>query len=758
MMPSELHAEPAEDRATNARQLSLVLFCVVVFLSAFLLFLVEPLIAKMLLPLLGGSAAVWNTCLVFFQAMLLAGYAYSHVATKWLHWRVLLLVQCGLALLPALIGVLPLALPRGWTPPSTTNPIPWVLAALAAAVGAPFFVLSASGPMMQRWFAVSGHDRSNDPYFLYAASNAGSLIGLLAYPLLLAPLLHLRSQSRLWSAGYIGFAGLTMVLAATVWNRSPVQSESHAVDTPTKPQRLTIELRLRWIALAFVPSSLMLGVTTALTSDVPAIPLFWVVPLALYLLSFVFVFAQKQVVESATFNRRLPILILCAMIPGMLQTKLPLPWLIILYSLLIFSVAMVCHGELAASRPNVSRLTEFYLLISVGGVLGGIFNSIVAPIVFHSVLELPLILICAALLRKPVEAKTAVIPSTNRRDWLLPLAVGACSIAALLALRRSPAPLQVPLSILIFGISVMWCLSFGRRPLRFALGVAALFLASLFYIGPYGRAIFMDRSFFGVYRVANNTLEHLRYFLHGGTLHGVQSLDPERSREPLAYYTKDGPVGQVARAVIEQMPRSNWAIVGLGAGAMACLTQPGQSLTYYEIDPMVVRIAEDPKYFTFLRDCTPQHQVVVGDARLKLRDAPDSSYSLIVLDAFSGDSIPMHLLTREALALYLRKLAPDGVIAVHITNQYLELAPALGNLARDADLVSFHEVDTNVSPQQAREGKMASHWVVMARNRDDLKNLLQQSRAGSPWLPTPQNSANVWTDDFSNLLSVIRWQ
>lgn len=757
-MPAGSHTEADEAPAKNARRLSLVLFAIVVFLSAFLLFLVEPMVAKMLLPLLGGSAAVWNTCLVFFQAELLAGYAYAHAATKWLRWRALLIVQCGLALLPGLIGVLPLALPRAWTPPATTNPIPWILAALAVAVGAPFFVLSSSGPMMQRWFAVSGHDRSDDPYFLYAASNAGSMAGLLAYPLLLEPLMRLSSQSQLWSVGYISFAVLTMVCAATLWGRRPASGGREVARVPVSPRPITPTTRLRWIALAFVPSSLMLGVTTALTSDVPAIPLFWVVPLALYLLSFVLVFARQQFVAPATFNRRLPILILCAMVPGMLQTKLPLPWLLILYSLVMFSVAMVCHGELAASRPDVSGLTEFYLLISVGGVLGGIFNSIIAPLVFRSVLEFPLVLICAALLRRPVEEKAGVPVSASHKDWLLPLALGASATAALLALRGAVTQLQVLLSILIFGISGMWCLSFGRRPVRFALGVAALFLASLFYIGPYGRVIYTNRSFFGVYRVANNNLERLRYFLHGGTLHGVQSLDPARSREPLGYYTKDGPAWQVTHTMNGRLPEAKWAIIGLGAGAMACLTQPGQSLTYYEIDPMVARIAEDPRFFTLLRDCAPQHQIVIGDARLRLRDAPDASYTLIVLDAFSGDSIPMHLLTREALALYLRKLGPGGVITVHITNQYLQLAPVLGNLARDADLVSFHEDDSNVSPQQAREGKLASHWVVLARNRDDLNSLLQSSQSTAPWLPTPQSNATVWTDDYSNLLSVIRWQ
>lgn len=756
MMAFGSQTERAESGVKKTYLLSLVLFCASVFLSASLLFLVEPMVAKMLLPLLGGSAAVWNTCLVFFQGVLLAGYAYAHAATRWLRWRVLLVVQCSLALLPGLVGVLPLALPRGWTPPAIGNPVLWILATLAVAVGTPFFVLSSSGPMLQRWFAVSGHDQADDPYFLYAASNAGSLIGLLAYPLLLEPMLRLGTQSRMWSIGYLGFAALTLACASTLWNHRPSPVES--AKAPASSETLTPATRLRWIALAAVPSSLMLGVTTALTSDVPAIPLFWVVPLALYLLSFVLVFARRQVVAPAAFNRRLPLLILCALLPGMLQTKLPLPALLILYSLLLFSVAMVCHGELAASRPDVTKLTEFYLLISVGGVLGGIFNSIIAPIAFHRVLEFPIALICAALLRKPVSEKEGESIPRNQKDWILPLVLGVFASGAFLALRWRGAGLAVPLSILIFGISGIWCLSFGRRPLRFGLGITALFLASLLYVGPYGRVLHIDRSFFGVYRVTNDQSGKFRYFLHGGTVHGVQSLDPALARTPLAYYMKDGPAAELVRMPQPGAPRSSVAVVGLGAGAMACLTQPGQNLTYYEIDPLVARIAEDPKYFTFLRDCAPQHHVIIGDARLRLREAPDSSYSLIILDAFSGDSIPMHLLTREALALYLRKLAPGGVIAFHITNQYLELAPVLGNLARDAQLVSFHDDDSNVSTEQAREGKFASHWVVMARSPGDLTGLLQQSPSTAPWLSTPQNSARVWTDDYSNLLSVIRWK
>jgi len=739
----------------------LVLFSISVFLSAALLFLVEPMVAKMLLPLLGGSPAVWNSCLVFFQAVLLAGYAYAHAAKKWFRWRVMLGIQCAMVLFPAAIGVLPLHLPHGWMPPTQTNPIPWIMSALAVSVGIPFFALSSCTPMLQRWFAASTHPHAKDPYFLYAASNAGSLIGLLAYPLLIEPTLSITVQSRLWSFGYAVLVAFTLSCAVMCWNRPSWAERPEAQNSQAVTHAIRRGTWLRWIALAFVPSSLMLGVTTAITADVPAIPLFWVVPLALYLLSFVLVFARRQIVTPAVFNRRLPILILCGLVPGMLQSKLPLPVLLILYSALLFSVAMVCHGELAASRPPVSKLTAFYLFISIGGVLGGIFNSIVAPIAFHSVLEFPIALICAALLRPSPDLKSldGFAARRARLDWLLPLGLGACMAFALVIPRAAKINLGTPSYILIFGIAMVCCLSFAQRPLRFGLGTAATFLASAFYVGPYGHVLVTERSFFGVYRVANDQSGKFRNLLHGGTVHGMQSLDPAKSRTPLAYYTLGGPAGQITRAVQGQASGNDWALVGLGAGAMACLAQPGQNLTYFEIDPLVARIAEDPRDFTFLKQCAPLAGIVLGDARPKLREARDGQYRLIVLDAFSGDSIPMHLITREALQLYLRKLATNGLIAFHITNQHLDLAPVLGNLAQDAKLVAWIEDDSTLTEQQASDGKLGSRWVVMARNKGDLAHLVTSADSFASWVALEgRANARVWTDDYSNLLTVIRWR
>ena len=744
----------------------LVVFTVSMFVSASLLFLVEPMMAKMALPLLGGTPAVWNTCLVFFQAMLLAGYLYAYAVTKWLRRRTQIILHISLALTP--LAVLPLHIPAGWEPPADSSPVFWVLTMLSVAVGLPFFLLAASTPMLQRWFSQSGHKSADDPYFLYAASNAGSLVGLLGYPLILEPTLRLSTQSHLWSYGYGLFLVMIVACGTLVWQAHPKMAPATAapIEEPVENEARGVwRQRVRWIALAFVPSSLMMGVTTALTTDVPAIPLFWVLPLAFYLLSFVLVFAKRPPISHEWLIRRLPFLILIALIPAVCKTKLPLLALIALYLITLFAIALVCHGELARSRPKITRLAEFYLWISFGGVLGGIFNALIAPVIFSTVVEFPLVLVLAAVLRPPID-QTPPPPEkaarVKRNDWLLPIALFLVMAGILTGLAHAGIPLGSSLIILIFGYSMLWCMSFGKRPLRFAAGLVALLAASTLYTPNLGKVLHTDRNFFGVIRVTDSPNGKLRYLIHGGTLHGSQNLDPARSREPLAYYTQSGPAGSILRAMQAKalsvpdhaLRQPAWAVVGLGAGAMACYLQPGESLTYYEIDPLVVRMALDPRYFTFLEQCAPQAQIVLGDARLKLRSAPDAGYDLIVIDAFSGDMIPMHLVTREALALYLRKLAPGGMIAFHITNLYLDIGPTLGSLANDAGLVCVTEDDNGVPQAQLDAGKLASRWLVMARSRTDLGALATDPR----WTPmrVPPGT-KVWTDDYSNLLRVIKW-
>ncbi len=737
-------------------------FALSAFLGAALLFLVEPMIAKMMLPMLGGSAGVWSTCLVFFQAMLLAGYFYAYAIERWLGRRLQIAVHMALVVMPlAIVGLLPLHLPLGWVPPTQSNPVFWIFALLLVSVGLPFFILSSTAPLMQRWFAESTHHGASDPYFLYAAGNAGSLCGLLAYPVLLEPLLRLHNHAIFWSCGYVFYVLAIGICALTVW-KSPHRSERPTSTSPEQPGTVGVwKERLRWIALAFVPSSLMLGVTTALTTDVPAIPLLWVLSLAIYLISFILVFAKRPPISHAWMIKREPFLILAGLIPTVAQTKLSFPVLLALYLAVLFGVAMVCHGELARTRPVVHRLTEFYLCISIGGVLGGLFNALLAPLIFRTVLELPLALILAALLRPSVDAKVltgSAATWAKRKDWLLPAALGLCMVAVILGLAHLGIQPSRASNILIFGYSLLWCLSFAKRRFRFVAGLAAVVLASYSYAGPLGHVIHSERSFFGISRVTSDPAGKFHMLFHGGTVHGMQSLDPAASREPLVYFTRSGPAGQIFRAVQTSMPHGNWAIVGLGAGTTACYLQPGQTLTYYEIDPHVASIAENPRYFSFLRQCAPQADIVLGDARLKLRDAPEAQYGLIILDAFSGDSIPMHLITREALAMYQRKLAAHGIVAFHISNIYLDLGPTLDALAKDAHLACMIENDVDVPQAQIDAGKFPSIWVVMARNQADLALLASEHDAGASWVPIPaQRAVRLWTDDYSNLLSAIKW-
>jgi hypothetical protein len=542
---------PSATLANLAASAALIVFSTSMFLSAALLFVVEPMAGKMLLPLLGGTAAVWNTCLVFFQAVLLAGYLYAHAATRFLERRVQIVVHLVLVLLPlAIIGLLPPHVPAGWEPPAETNPVAWVLLLLLVVIGMPFFALSATTSIMQRWFADSGREDARDPYFLYAASNAGSLLGLLAFPLVLEPTLGLNAVSRLWSATYALFAVMIAICAVLAWHwrmqraNPAIGAVREASSETDRTEHIALPTRLRWIALAFIPSSLMLGVTTAMTTDVPAIPLFWALPLAVYLVSFVLVFAKKPPISHEWVAKRLPFLILCGICPTISQGSFSLPVLLLLYLAVLFGMAMVFHGELAKSRPAVGGLTEFYLCLSVGGVLGGVFNSLIAPVVFRSVLEMPLVLLFATVMAP--NSRSAVSGASRawdqRKDWLLPIALGLCMVAVILGLAHTgikPGHLE---TTLVFGYSLLWCLSFGKRKQRFALGLVAMLLASWLYV-PFGRTLDTERSFFGVYRVRNSPDGRFRLFYHGAIAHGTQSLDPAGSREPLAYFTRSGPAG-----------------------------------------------------------------------------------------------------------------------------------------------------------------------------------------------------------------------
>jgi len=828
-----------------------LLFALTLLVSASLLFFVQPMFAKMVLPRLGGTPAVWNTCMVFYQANLLAGYLYAHLATRWLGTRRQAAVHLGLLCLPWL--VLPIGLSAHWNPPAGENPIPWLLLLMTVSVGLPFFVVSASAPMLQAWFADTGHPSGRDPYFLYAASNLGSMVALLGYPFLVEPYLPLAGQAWWWAAGYAGLVGLTLACALVLWWSPgrvalvtvgmPGDDVGAALAEAATPAEPTFGLRVRWLALAFAPSSLLLGVTTFISTDIASVPLLWVIPLALYLLTFVLVFARWTILPHRLMVWVQPFLVVLLAILFFRTTSSWMQWLVLLHLAAFFVTAMVCHGELARSRPAPAYLTEFYIWMSVGGVLGGLFNALIAPLTFREVWEYPLVVAVACMLRPaPRPAKRPVV--ARWLDILLPMLLLAAMLLlywlyyyrsrlnqiptflgakpwdftwdwlnwvaglnyvlqwihqGLLYLNPIPelfggAPWQLigpaewslggEMALLSFGGLVAFGLQ--RRPVRFGAAVGMVLVAKLWLFGSGTGTIYEERSFFGVIRVREDVsnldngkkrIEHT--LVHGSTNHGAQWADisvdladetPNRrdlwaeatkSRTPITYYYRTGPVGQVFTRLATPDRAKEIGVIGLGTGTTAAWGRPGQRVTYFEIDPMVKRLSYDSdKLFSYVKDAQANGvpvDIKMGDARITLEDderVPPGKFDLLILDAFSSDAIPIHLLTKESIELYFRKLSAKGILLVHISNRHLELAPVLGNLARKLGLVCRLCKDDDVSDEDKTNGKFASDWVILVRNEKRLGSLATNSN----WKPIPPDDrVGVWTDDFSNIVAVLRW-
>lgn len=741
-----------------------LLFAATLFVNAALLFLVQPMVAKMILPSMGGTPAVWNVCLLFFQIVLLAGYLYAHVASRWLGAKQHALLHLLAAAAAALL-YLPIVIPVQWFATLASEPPLLILTALLAGVGVPFFVLSAGAPLLQKWFAGSRNGAASDPYFLYAASNLGSMFGLAAYPVLFEPYFALAQQSYLWFGGYLALLVLTAACAlASLWplisgyfgSSGADNLDRTAANSSKDKDRagLTAARRVRWLSLAFVPSSLLLGVTAYVTTDVVSAPLFWVVPLALYLLSFVLAFARDSWACHPFVVRRQGFLLLAAALTVVVQATSPVWILLPLHLVAFFLTALVCHGLLAKDRPPTYYLTEFYLWISLGGALGGLVNALLAPRIFNAVLEYPLAMIVAALMRPYLGAFGG-----SRRDrlWdvLWPVGLGLLMAAVVTVLARVEWLSTHASYVLIFGMLGGLCLGFAARPVRFGLGIAAVMIASLLYDGQFGQVLYANRSFFGVYRVMLDKKSENHLLLQGTTIHGTQSLRPESRLSPAAYFHSSGPAGQVMKGFANSHPEGKVAIVGLGVGALACHGVRTQRIEFFEIDPLVEKIARDARYFSFLRDCPPRIDVAIGDARVTLGRAAARGYDLFVLDAFSSDVIPVHLLTREALALYLRKTADNGMLLFHISNRYMDLAPVLDRLAKESGLIALIQDDFNITVEQAGAGKIASRWILLAREQ----RVIEQFAADGRWrLLDGRLGGELWTDEFSDVLKVLRWR
>ncbi len=718
------------------------LFAITLILSAFLLFSVQPLFGKMVLPLLGGSPGVWNTAMVFFQAMLLGGYAYAHLSTKFLQPRAQACLH--VVLLTLCIVVLPIAIPDNWAnPPATENPIPWMLGLMAVAVGAPFFVLAGTAPMLQRWFSTTDHPDAHNPYFLYAASNLGSMAALIAYPLVIEPLLGLQQQSHYWMMGFIVL--IALITAAGFQARKVPAPLVFDPQQPANSMNPTNKMRLTWLALAFIPSSLMLGVTTYVTTDVASAPFLWVIPLALYLLTFIIVFSRFTTLSvRRAYDWQSLAVILVALLfirdPFMIKAVN-----VSLHLVTFFFCALTCHLALAHRRPTPAHLTEFYLIMSLGGVLGGVFNSLIAPYLFVLPLEYTLMLAASMM----IPFVTGDLTFKPKEVIHLHRFVIAGVVSAFIAL-------ALPKTGLIAMGVVFYTLMMLRR--RHSAFIVALLMVLLFDPGfnwqSLANTLHIERNFFGVIRVAESDKGGMRVLYHGTTLHGTQARAEKFRLVPISYYAPTSPGGQVFEMVGRQQEDQpqKIAILGLGLGSVACYPAVGRDFVFYEIDPAIKRIAENKNLFTYLSDCGSPYEVVMGDGRLRMTEAADGSYDMIFLDAFSSDSVPAHLLTREAFNLYFRKLKPNGLVVVHISNRFLDLSPLVAAQAKDAGARVWFNSNNGSLASPPDVSIQASLFGIMAKG-DSMTALIDSTF--TQWKDYEGVQIRPWTDDYANIFYLM---
>ncbi|MDE8651797.1 spermidine synthase [Novosphingobium album (ex Liu et al. 2023)] len=723
------------------------LFVATILVGSFLLFLVQPMVARMALPRLGGAPNVWNSAMLVYQALLLAGYAYAHWLSRWplrrqagLHLALLLLAA---VILPLRLADLPPPVP-GWE-------VLWVPLLFVLTVGPVFFVVSAQAPLMQRWFAAS--PAAGEPWSLYAASNIGSFAGLIAYPLLAEPLLSLHAQSVVWSLGYAALIVLVALAAGARWRAGGAASASAAAAEPAEPigwRRIAL-----WLALSAIPSGLMLSTTTHLTTDIFAMPLLWVIPLGLYLLSFVIAFSDRRLAARGVMLAA-PAVVLFAGSFAMLSRNSGTMTIAVGSCLLLFVIAIALHARLYELRPGTSRLTLFYFVMSAGGALGGAFTALVAPVAFDWVWEHPLLILAAAL----------VLPLPEVLGWrglpdldpgLARIAVGlllamTAFLAWLLydvAAAADPGLPRVFLTVMLTGLGLMLLHWRGAY-------IAVLAAMMLAQGGVETIQTTLDglrtRSYFGIYTVHDYPEQKMRLLVHGTTLHGQQSTDPARLRDAMTYYGPTSGVGIAMRAVPRLYGRdARVGVVGLGTGTLACLRLPGQRWTFFEIDPVVLRYSRQGT-FTYLRDCAPDARVVLGDARLDLERAPRASFDVLAVDAFTSDAIPLHLLTDEAVGVYLDALTDKGLLLVHISNRYIELEPILAAIAKQRGL------DVRVRKDIPPDGinLVASSWVAISHDPMRLV-ALEQTDPSAPWEDLQPPAPRAWTDDHASILPYIRW-
>jgi hypothetical protein len=762
----------ADQPSVSRNRLILVVYTAAIFTSALLLFSVQPLFTKMVLPRLGGSPAVWSVAMVFFQSLLLGGYAYAHYLMQ-IRNRIVP-VAVHLVLLTIALLTLPLGIANGWGEPPTGGYAFWLLGLFAVSIGLPFFALAANNPLLQAWFVRTGHPNGPDPYFLYASSNIGSFLALLSYPVLLEPMFTLRTQNLIWTSIY----GLLIALIAgcgVLLLRSPANvaveqgddadvartrvypssalslSKSAKADLDAPPWAL----RLRWIFLAAVPSGLLIAVTAHISTDVAAAPLLWVLPLSLYLLTWVLVFQSRPLLPHKWVLMLQPLAIAGVVVLLAVGGEQNLLLTLGGHQLCFFVIAMGCHGELARTRPAAKYLTGFYVALSFGGMLGGLFAGLIAPYTFSWIAEYPILLALAALCRPPADER---LPRWSRWYWPFLAVLAVALIAPSYSSGKVFTWLDDHRVWVIGAVGVLSALlTLGLNANRwkvFATLVVALVLIRA-YPSDDGR-VETVRSFFGVHKIVVTPNGQYHVLMHGTTIHGAEKFlnndgTPVTGRpEVISYYHRDGGIGQAIAAIRERKGGPiRVAVIGLGSGTLTCASEPGENWKFFEIDQSMVDTARDPKYFTFIQNCEPDLKPVIGDARLTFAKEPDGIYDLIIVDAYSSDAIPIHLATEQAMEIYKQKLAPQGAVLMHVSNRHLELASVVVGIADANDLKSWV-----YSEDSGRDNEyiFSTSVVVSAREEADVGALASSDK----WaLTEAEDNQRVWTDDYSNVLGAV---
>jgi hypothetical protein len=747
-------------------------FTLTTFLSALLLFAVQPMFAKMVLPVLGGSPSVWSVSVFFFQAALLAGYLYAHllISKAPQHLTGLIhLVVCLVAFICLPIGMV------AWLgDPPAGEPYLWQLGMFAASIGLPFMAVSANAPLLQAWFARTGHPNAVDPYFMYAASNLGSLIALLGYPFLLEPAFGLSQLTHLWAYAY---GLLVLAIGASFFLMRGAQAGGVPQAVPAAPvgeaapaAAPTLANRLSWIGLAFVPAALLTAFTVHITTDVASAPQLWVIPLAIYLLTFVLVFRDRPLISREALLFLHLVALAIGLIALAFQTH---DWFIISGTGVVafFTTAMLAHRTLYEARPAPQHLTEFYLWMSFGGALGGMFTALVAPKLFSEIYEYPLLL-AASMACRPGALNLGEDRQKAKDELVMLWLIAAAGLLVIwwlpmLAgyLRLPPALVQLgPTPPIVMLLAAVLLASVNHPPRQLvAAALMAFALVTLPSAVRQADSQITQRSFFGVYRVADSPETGYRTLVHGTTLHGAQRIlnedgQPVEDLVPTTYYYPESPMGQTIAKRREILAakgeKGRYGIVGLGTGSSACHKQEGETFKFFEIDPTVINIAKNPKNFTFITKCQPDIDIAIGDARLTIAKEPDSSFDLFIIDAFTSDAIPVHMLTKEAVELFLKKLKPEGVVVLHTSNRYLDLNSVLAAIQKELPPgtagIAMHDNGGE------GYGQSGSSVVVFAKSEDALKPY--RSLTGVSELK--DHGLRAWTDDFSDIVEafISRWQ